>query len=77
MNSRIIIITAGLGIPSSTCSSTILFDICVFLFYITLTDIYLMSVFSCMYIYVLLCVLNKDQSIIMVLNIIRVCMIYF
>ena len=35
MNSRIII-TAGLGVPLSTGTSAILFDICVFYVYITL-----------------------------------------
>ena len=64
MNVRIIIITAGLGVSLLTGPSTIYLK---YGFYLILlrTDIQSISynVFSCMHIYILLRVLNRDQSI--------------
>ena len=60
MNSHIIT-TAGLGVPLST-GPSYNFILYVFLYFILLwAGILSMPIFSCMYIYVLLCVL-KDQS---------------
>jgi len=65
MNSRIII-TAGLGVPLSTGPSTILFDVGLwFLFYSTSNwhTIKVLTTHSHVCTHVLLCILNKDQSI--------------
>jgi len=60
MNSRIIVI-AGLGVPLSTGPSTISFYV-FFIFILRWTDVLSMPVFSCMHIYVLLCVLIANLS---------------